>query len=375
MIGPSGTLTMAALVLVFGAALVGLVRFCRWYVRGLLGAVAFLVAAVFGMSVVNSYYGYYDSWATLMADLNADNGASAAPAVFTQNGTRATLPATASGTTGARESGAWTVLRVPLPGPVSGVAHRGGVVVLPPGYADARLTDFPLVELLHGDPGGPATWTYGLHIADVLQHLAQAGRIGPEIVVLPTVQGVRGQQCLDDPRGDHLSTWLGVDVPRDITSTFPVAPPGRSWVVGGLSAGGYCAAALGLQHPSTWGGIAVMDGYFRPDLSASQAQRFFHGSQRAARETDAAWLLGHLPRSTRLPQFWIMSGTKNADDYRAAVAFGSQLVRREPFRLVTVVNGRHTMPAWRASLPDLLTWSWLEAHGRPASGDLVLRLS
>ena len=94
MLGPSGALTWCLLVLAFLACIGGLLRWQRWLARLPLVVVAFVTAATCGMSFVNGYYGYYDSWSALASDLQADNGASALPVTF---GPRAPSKSSASG--------------------------------------------------------------------------------------------------------------------------------------------------------------------------------------------------------------------------------------------------------------------------------------
>ena len=52
----------------------------------------------------------------------------------------------------------------------------------------------------------------------------------------------------------------------------------------------------------------------------------------------------------------------------AAVGFATLVGRREDLRFLTVVGGRHTTPAWRAALPDLLRWAANTVNGRPTYG-------
>ena len=60
--GPSSPGTLAALLLMFAAAVAGMLRFPRWYARVPLIAATFLTAATCGISAVNAYYDYYQTW-------------------------------------------------------------------------------------------------------------------------------------------------------------------------------------------------------------------------------------------------------------------------------------------------------------------------
>ena len=79
--GPSGPATFVILLLSFAGAVIGMLRLPRWYARAPLVVLAFLTAAFTGISAVNGYYGYYQSWSALAADVGNDNGTSAVPVV------------------------------------------------------------------------------------------------------------------------------------------------------------------------------------------------------------------------------------------------------------------------------------------------------
>jgi len=165
----------------------------------------------------------------------------------------------------------------------------------------------------------------------------------------------------------RLDTYLTSDVPVDLAARVRIEPPGQRWAVGGLSSGGFCAARLALRHRTDFGAVAVMDGYFHPDLTGRLRQRIYDTRPTAAGDCPTA-LLAAVPPDGPLPAFWIMAGTANAQDYHDAIAFATDVGRREDLRFLTVVGGRHTTPAWRAAFPDLLSWAGAVLNGRPFVG-------
>jgi hypothetical protein len=70
---------------------------------------------------------------------------------------------------------------------------------------------------------------------------------------------------------------------------------------------------------------------------------------------------------SKLPRFWIMSGSGDASDTFAAQSFRQIVTTREPVEWVVLRGGQHTPPAWRAALPSLLAWTWLAISGGPVS--------
>ena len=374
--GPSSPATLAALLLMFGAAVAGMLRFSRWYARVPLIAATFLTAAACGISAVNAYYDYYQSWSALAADIGNDNGTAAVPIVVPVATPR---PNRYGGTdvNGHLDAGSWTSVRVQLPGPVSGVTGRSALALLPPGYASLARAGrmLPVLELLHGDPGHPGTWTNGVQIVDALRRATSKGDIGPMVVLLPDVHGsIHDQQCLDVHGGPRLASWLVNDVPRDVQESLAVYPPGKHWLLGGLSEGGFCATDLVLRHPEVWQGAAVLDGYFHPYLSKTVLRRVYGGSRQASTADDTTDTVKQWPLQSQLPVFWLMAGTANASDYHDAIAFATLLGTREDPRFVTVIRGRHSAPAWRAALPDLLRWAWATLDGGDLNGSIEVPL-
>ena len=368
-LGPDSVATLAFLLLAFVLAAVAMTRASAVGLRLLSSAGALVSAMALGIVLVNNYYSYYQSWGALWADVSADNGVSAAPALIpvVRPGGVVGLPHRPPGVGRSRGG---RLLSLTMPGTVSGVYGRDALVWLPPQYDDPRYRTklFPVLELLHGDPGGPRSWTNGLNLVAVLDKEYANGTTMPMVVVMPDINGgFHGQQCLNAVTGPKLDTYLTNDIPAGLAAQVRVAPPGRHWAVGGLSEGAFCAARLALRDPTAFGGVAVMDGYFHPDVTGNLRRLLYGGRAVPARDDPTAMLQATRPGNP-LPAFWVMAGTRNVQDYHAAVAFATLVGRREDLRFLTVVGGRHTTPAWRAALPDLLRWAAATVNGRPTYG-------
>ncbi len=372
LLGPASIGLPVALLAVFTGCAVALTYRPGVAFRLLAAAGALLASSVLGISLVNNYYDYYQSWSALGSDLAADNGAGARPAL---------IPVRHPETGAHRQShhagpsGPGRLISVPIPGTASGVVAGTALVWLPAQYDDPRFAAvrFPVLELLHGDPGGPRSWLT-LDLTAVLNQQAAHATTDPTVIVMPDVNGgFHHQQCLNAPGAPQLDTYLARDVPAGLTGRLRIDPPGPHWAVGGLSSGGYCAARLALHYPHKFGAAAIMDGYFHPDLTRSLRQRLY-GSRPVPAADDPTKLLASFPAREPLPDFWIMSGTANATDYHEAITFATAIGRKEDLRFLTVIGGRHTPPAWRAALPDLLRWAAATVHGETSNGQAAIPL-
>jgi S-formylglutathione hydrolase FrmB len=400
--GPNSWLFLAALVIAVGVLLCWLAVSGRIAIKVLAGTTAFAVSTLFGAALVNHFYDYYTSWGALYGDLSNSGTSSysitagyappiaasspapppahrhafgishasapppsptpgAVPSVAPEIPTTVAIPALHLSAIADRGTG--RVVELKLPGAVSGIS-RSAYVYLPaqyfePAYAHVR---FPVLELLHGDPGAPSNWIYGLNLRDVMDAAIQTGRVGPMVVVMPaTFSGVHGNDCVD-ASGERNDTYLSHDVPADIVQDFRVLPQGPHWGIGGLSDGGFCAANLALRHRAEYGAVAAMDGFFTVDSDLGVLGRAFGNNAMALAANDPTTQVGDPNQS--LPRFWIMAGTGNSVDLESAEAFRSVVLAREPVRYVVVEHGQHTPPSWRVALPDLLNWAWLTLSGQ-----------
>jgi enterochelin esterase-like enzyme len=295
------------------------------------------------MAVVNDYYGYYQTWSQLSADLSGSYSSFA--------NTHTTV----------RKQGAVVpgqLHTVQLAGARSGIT-RTGIVYLPPQYDEPRFAHarFPVVELLHGSPGKPLDWVVHLRLAQIMDKLLAEHLIGPMIVVMPASNARQHfEECVDAP-GALDDTYISRDVPADIRARYRASTTSAEWGVAGYSSGGYCAANLSLRHPGAYGAAGIMDGYFRP--GDGEAAAALHGDATAEAANDPLLDASRLTRNAHpLPAFWVAAGTGNAADLHAARAFVRALHGVEQVTLYDEPGAGHNFYAWEPAVPRLLAWMW-----------------
>ena len=421
MFGPTSWAFLGVLIAGFAGLLYWLTRSQHIAVKAGAGVVAFAVASVFGASLVNQYYAYFTTWGSLVANASGSgvvqysSGVGYGSGVVGSNQAVGSLAPTSVAVRARSISrhgrvrtpdepqafsappppppplsasprrptvaasigispialaahpttGRGRVLQLALPGARSGITRKG-YVYLPPQYFEPayKNASFPVVELLHGDPGNSAGWIYGLHVPQLMDAAIDAGQIGPMIVVMPsTFDGSHGQDCLDAPHGQLDDTFLSADVPADVVRDFRALPQGPHWAIGGLSDGGFCAANLALRHPGEYGAVVSMDGFYSAYSDLAVMNKVFGAGSTAITDNDPSTLVTGAQSS--LPRFWIMSGSGNAVDTVAAQDFREIVTTREPIEYVVLPGGKHTPPAWRAALPPLLRWTWHTISGGP----------
>ena len=334
-------------IVLFAAAAAGvylIIRFSNVFVRIGAGALTIVLASVGGMAIVNDYYGYYQSWGQLGADL-------------TGNYTRFTTTALGTRTTPLLTG---KVVSLDLTGARSGI-NRGGYVYLPPQYFQRKYahTRFPVVELLHGSPSYAASWLVHLHADAVANQLISDHLMGPMILVMPqTYTGNDYTECLNSRRGSD-ETYLTTDVRADVEARFRVARDAAQWGLVGVSSGGYCAANLALRHPALYGAVGILSGYFRPqDGPAAQVL----GYNQAAEDANDPLLLARRVSagSAPLPSFWLAAGTGDRADWAGSEAFAAALHGVEQVTLYREPGGHHNFYAFAPAFDRVLPWVWTQ---------------
>ena len=146
--------------------------------------------------------------------------------------------------------------------PIASVALGGPVharVVLPPGY-DESDRRYPVVYFLHGLPATSTSYQGNDWLIDSLE---QAGRA---ILVMP--QGARDSdtdpEYLDWGANRKWATYVSTELPRYVDGHFRTIANRTGRAIVGISAGGYGAMDLGLNHLGTYAVIESWSGYFHP---------------------------------------------------------------------------------------------------------------
>jgi S-formylglutathione hydrolase FrmB len=357
--GPQSVPVLLLLVAMFVGLAYGLARPGMLALRIGSGTLAFVIASVFGMALVNRFYDYYQSWGDIYSDLSGHQpGVEALPPMGGKN-------LQASG----NRAKVGLLVSTQLVGTRSDI-DRDGLVYLPPQYFQVRYShaNFPVLELFHGAPGQPSDWQTGLHTTETLRKLLTKNKAQPTILVMPNINGSMGgetgSQCLNQPGGQQNDTYLSEDVPTDIVTSFRAQPIGAHWGVAGFSEGGFCAANLALRHPGVFSLAGVMSGYFSPlpELGGDP----FHGDAQARLANDPIWQITQGQAGERLPAFWLMAGDADRSDVQDAKLFKSVLAAHgQTAPLITTPRAGHTFAAWTPALPKLLTWA-TDRLGPPA---------
>ncbi len=363
---PQSTALFVLLIVVFSALAWWMVVTRQPVFRLLAACLAFIPAMLFGVVAVNKYYGYYQTWGAALADLTnqgANTGSTTPPpAIVTAGAQFSTLTQSDTGLKLAQQQG--YTLRLIIAGPRSHIT-RVVYVYLPPEYFQAsyRHYRFPVMELIHGQPGEPQDWINVVGVTDTLDRLVTEGQAKPVVLVMPDANGAQrvSLQCLNQFHGPQDLTYLAQDLPDAIAHRLRVGRPGPAWAVAGYSEGGFCAANMALRFPYRYGFSGVLSGYFKPfsnqlEFPLRQVNPF-GGNRKLAEENTPLDEIRKLKPGTPIPQFWLGAGTGNKLDVTNAEVFWQELsLRQANVPLILTRDGGHDMTTWRAEVPAMLSW-------------------
>jgi enterochelin esterase-like enzyme len=365
MLEPQSWVLFALLVLGFGALIWWLVVARRVALKVVAACLSFAVAMFFGVLTVNKYFSYYDTWGAAIADLS-----NSSPNTGPQISQGSLLAGNKSLTFDQRavyvklaEVQGYT-LRVVVPGKLSHIT-RAVYIYLPPQYFQQRYAKyrFPVIELIHGQPGLPQDWINVVGVEETLNTLAKQGQASPAVLVMPDANGGNNisLQCLNQVGGPQDLTYLAQDVPDEIGHLLRVMPPGNAWGVAGYSEGGFCAANMALQYRYRYGYAAALSGYFAPMKNKlGNPLRMvdpFGGNDALRVQNTPLDEVRSVAAGARLPLFWLGAGQGSQEDVNNASYFAQLLQFHEAdVPLVIEPGGGHTMGSWHAQVPSMLTW-------------------
>ena len=365
MVEPQSDVIFVLLVLIFAGLILWLIRTRRLVLRVTAACLAFIIAMGFGVLSVNKYFGYYQTWGSAIADLSNQSSASgpaiASGSLLVGNRSLAFNQGTVYRKLALQQG---YTLSLTLPGKLSHIS-RTVYVYLPPAYFEQQYAHyrFPAIELIPGQPGEPQDWINVVGIQVTLNDLIRHGYAKPVVLVMPDANGATGisLQCLNQVGGPQDLTYLGEDVPNQISHMLRVQAPGPGWGVAGFSEGGYCAVNMALRFRYRYGFSASMSGYFTPErnklIDPNRLVDPFGGNKKLRAENTPIDEVRALAAGAHTPMFWLGAGTGDPADVSSAEYFAQLLQLHQASVPVDITpGGGHTMGTWHVEVPPMLAW-------------------
>ena len=372
MLEPQGTFFLILLFVAFGGLVTWVALAKQVVFRVIAACLAFIPAMVFGIAAVNKYYDYYQTWGALYSDLSGQT--SSIPhltAAGLGKGTTGSVKKLIAGTSDAQFDAEYGLdFYATIAGRHSHIS-RQALIYLPPQYFSKAWANykFPVIELLHGNPGTPSAWVDVMNVVPIYLRAMASGKAAPAVLVMPDTDGGQqyGLQCLNDTDGLQDMTYVAREVPDWVVANLRVQKQGPAWGIAGYSEGGYCAANIALQHPNLYGYAGSLSGYFAPIESQVPANgkpggkpvdvfEYAHKKHLLAINSPDEYV-NDVPTTVSVPQFFLAAGATDEGDVQAAEMFKQELLLRDAsVPLDIVAGGGHQANVWRAALTPMFDW-------------------
>ncbi len=247
-----------------------------------------------------------------------------------------------------------TIVQGSLVSPALNGQTRSFLVYLPPSYNTpaGKTKRYPALYLLHGTPGKDSDWTTGGRVAESADTLIDTGKTAELIMVIPDGNGRPGQTsewANSFDQHQRLETFVASDLVTYIDQHYRTIPDAAHRGIGGLSMGGFGATNIAIHHPTVFGTVISLGGYYRAEGSiwGHNAAYMQQNSPISVLPHDhAAWKL-HL---------YIGAATKDQPYYKYAQQFLQELhTLHIPYQF-DLQNGYHSWRVWQVQMYNALAW-------------------
>jgi enterochelin esterase-like enzyme len=228
---------------------------------------------------------------------------------------------------------------------------RHYLVYLPPTYGLKRAASrhYPVLYLLHGDPGGPSEWVQ-FGATNIFDAGIAAGAMAETILVLPDGNGhvTAATQWANRFDGRDRVEDAVLELVDVVDQGFRTIPDRTHRLVGGLSSGAFGAANLAARHPDIFGIAMSFSGYF------VATGPVFGGVSSYIRVNSPYYIVQDEPAARRV-RFILVVGNRDPYYQQTNRAFASQLDRFGVAHDLNLLPGGHSADIWQEGLALAMT--------------------
>jgi S-formylglutathione hydrolase FrmB len=228
------------------------------------------------------------------------------------------------------------------------------LVYLPPSYntPQGRLRRYPTLYLLHGSPGTDSDWVTGGKIVEAANTLIALNKIGELIIILPDGNGRSGQTSEWGNSADgrqKMETYLANDLVQYVDATYRTLPQSDERGIGGLSMGGFGAMNIAVHHPTIFGFVIALGGYYRAEGS------IWGKSPAYVRANSPLDVLPTARQAWKL-HFYLGAATMDKPYYSDTLQFAKELQRLHLPYTLDIQHGYHEWKVWQTQIYNALPW-------------------
>lgn len=223
---------------------------------------------------------------------------------------------------------------------------RHYLIYLPPTYdmRAAAKRHYPVVYLLHGDPGGPSDWVQ-FGATGVFDTGIAAAAIPETIVVFPDGNGhvTASTQWANRFDGRDRIEDAVLELVDEVDLDYRTVPDAAHRLIGGLSSGAFGAANIAARHPNLFGIAMSFSGYF------VARGPVFGGISSYIRSNSPYYVVQDVP-AARTVQYILVVGNRDPVYQQTNRSFAAVLSQvGAPYDL-NVLAGGHSSDIWQSGL-------------------------
>lgn len=327
-------------------------RYPRHVGGRLLGLLSIVLCQLLAVGAVGLYanneYGFYNNWDEVVGESDAGGGAIDITGLVPPGGSEGTVK----------------TITVKVPGEKGiGAARLPVLVWLPKQYSELRyrLTKFPTVMVLPGQPSTPQAMFNGFQFAQQATQAIESGKVAPFIAVFPPlmIAPPRDTECTNVPKGPQAETWLATSVRQQVIKSVRADPSGSKWSTFGFSTGGFCAAKLLLRNRNEFAAAVSVGGYFDAETDKTTGD-LFGGNAQLRNENAPIWLIKQPPQ--RQTNLLIVASKTDTDTWTPGAKYAdtSKMVTQSSgipgVATLILASGGHNYSTYRPTLPQALSW-------------------
>lgn len=333
----------------------------RWFSK-LLAPLAGLLVLLAVAGQINQVFGYYPTLGSLWGDngVKVETVTTPDPDLGGQLSAKTPTVKLSEWTPPADMPATGKLVKMAIPGTVSGVPSGDNFIYIPPAYQVAKPANVPVLVLIHGNPGGSQDWLTGGQIAQALDAYAAANKGIAPLVVMPDVSAQYAANwplCMDSKLSKG-GTFLAVDVPNFVRDTFKLGlGSAQQFAIGGFSFGGTCAFQMGVTFPQVYPTFIDVSGERGPTMAGGDPaiiKTYFGGDAAAFAKVNPLDVL-KTTKLTGSKGIIVVGGNDTAyrpqgeEVYRALKAAGAQVS-------LQILPGGHTWSVWKPGIVNNLDW-------------------
>lgn len=223
---------------------------------------------------------------------------------------------------------------------------RHFLIYLPPTYGlkAAAKKHYPVLYLLHGDPGGPSQWVQ-FGAPGIFDAGSARGTLPETILVLPDGNGhvTAATQWADRYDGrDRIEDAL-LELVDVVDDEYRTIPDRQHRLIAGLSSGAFGAANIAARHPDLFGIEMSFSGYY-------VANGPVFGYNPAYIRNNSPYYIVQDEASARTVRYILVVGDRDPYYKRSTEAFAAQLARLNVPYDLSYLPGGHGSNIWTGGL-------------------------